>query len=193
VGEAAPTSTVAVAVVTIIGAGAAGSDIALAAALAGYRTILEDILPASLRRAAGEIKAGLDRSIGAGFVTSGQAESALSLLEYAGNVEDAARQADLVIEAVPEEMESRTEIFTLLDKICRPRTILASTTTTLSISDIAAVTYRPQQCVAMRFAHPVQSMKVLEIVRAVETDDATVSACAEVGRRMGKEVRIVEG
>lgn len=192
-GEAAPTSAVAIAVVTIIGAGAAGSDIALAVALAGYRTILEDILPASLRRAANEIKAGLDRSVGAGLVTSGQAESALSLLEYAGNVEDAARQADLVIEAVPEEMESRTEIFTLLDKICRPRTILVSTTTSLSISDIAAVTYRPRQCVAMRFAHPVQAMKVLEIVRAVETDDATVSACAEVARRMGKEVRIVEG
>jgi len=193
VGEAAPTSAVAVAVVTIIGAGAAGSDIALAVALAGYRTILEDILPASLRRAANEIKAGLDCSVGAGLVTSGQAESALSLLEYAGNVEDAARQADLVIEAVPEEMESRTEIFTLLDKICRPRTILVSTTTSLSISDIAAVTYRPQQCVAMRFAHPVQAMKVLEMVRAVETDEATVSACVEMGRRMGKDVRIVEG
>jgi 3-hydroxybutyryl-CoA dehydrogenase len=191
VGEAAPTSTLAV--VTIIGAGAAGSDIALAVALAGYRTILEDILPASLRRAANEIKAGLDRFVGAGLVTSGQAESALSLLEYAGNVEDAARQADLVIEAVPEEVESRTEIFTLLDKICRPRTILVSTTTSLSISDIAAVTYRPQQCVAMRFAHPVRAMKVLEIARAVETDEATVSACVEMGKRMGKEVRIVEG
>lgn len=182
-----------VAVVAIIGAGAAGSDIALAAALAGYRTILEDILPASLRRAAGEIKAGLDHSVGAGLVTSSEAEAALSLLEYAGNVEDAARRADLVIEAVPEEMESRTEIFTLLDKICRPRTILASTTTTLSISDIAAVTYRPQQCVAMRFTHPVRAMKVLEIVRTAETDDATVSACSEVARRMGKDVRIVEG
>jgi len=189
VGEAAPTGPVAV--VAIIGAGAAGSDIALAVALAGYRTILEDILPASLRRAAGEIKAGLDRSVGAGLVTFGQAGSALSRLEYAGNVEDAARQADLVIEAVPDEMESRTEIFTLLDKICRPRTILVSTTTSLSISDIAAVTYRPRQCVAMRFAHPVQAMKALEIARGAETDDATVSACAEVARRMGKEVRIV--
>lgn len=180
-----------VAVVAIIGAGAAGGDIALTAALAGYRTILEDILPASLRRAAVEIKAGLDRSIGAGLVTSGEAEAALSRLEYAGNVEDAARQADLVIEAVPDEMESRTEIFTLLDKICRPRTILVSTTTSLSITEIAAVTYRPRQCVAMRFAHPAREMKVMEIVRGAETDDATVGACAEVARRMGKDVRIV--
>jgi 3-hydroxybutyryl-CoA dehydrogenase len=191
VGEPRPPG--AVTSVAIIGAGAAGSDIALAVALAGYRTILEDILPASLRRAANEIKAGLDRLVGAGLVISGQAEAALARLEYAGTVEDAARQADLVIEAVPDEMESRTEIFTLLDKICRPPTILVSTTTSLSISEIAAVTYRPRQCVAMRFTHPVQSMIVLEIVRGAETDDATLSACAEVARRMGKDVKVIGG
>src|SRR5579864_6401877 len=131
--------------VGIIGAGAAGSDIAQATALAGYRTILEDILPASLRKAAIEIKAGLDQSIAAGFITSGDARLAMARVEYAGSVEEAGRQADLVIEAVPEELESKTEIFTLLDKICRPQTIFVSTTKALNISEIAAVTYRPQK------------------------------------------------
>ena len=78
--------------------------------------------------------------------------------------DEAARQADLVIEAVPEEMESKIEIFTLLDKICRPGTILASNTSSLSISEIAGVTYRAQQCVGMHFFNPVHKMKLIEVV-----------------------------
>ena len=94
-------------------------------------------------------------------------------LEYAGSVEEAAREADLVIEAVPEEMESKIEIFTLLDKVCRPATILASNTSSLSVTEIASVTYRATKCVGMHFFNPVHKMKLLEIVRALETDDET--------------------
>ena len=89
-------------------------------------------------------------------------------------MEEAAREADLVIEAVPEEMESKIEIFTLLDKICRPTTILASNTSSLSITEIASVTYRAKKCVGMHFFNPVHKMKLLEIVRALETDDDTL-------------------
>src|SRR5690349_22420092 len=108
--------------IAVIGAGRMGRSIARAAAMGGYRTILEDILPASLRKAEAELRAGL---------TDGAA--ALGRLEYASTVEEAAREADLVIEAVPDELESKIEIFTLLDKICKPRAILVSTTAGLNI------------------------------------------------------------
>jgi len=112
-------------------------------------------------------------------------------LEYAGSVDEAAREADLVIEAVPDEMESKIEIFTMLDKFCRPATILALNTSSLSVSEIASITYRAKKCVGMRFFNPVQQMKRLEIVRALETDDETLAAVVEVGKRMGKEVVVL--
>src|SRR5438105_3820956 len=169
-----------------------GRGIAHAAALGGYRTILEDILPASLRKAESEIRGNLDKAVELGKVKKEDADAAFGRLEYAGSVEEAARAADLVIEAVPEEIESKVEIFTLLDKICRPATLIASNTSSLSITEIASVTYRPQRCLGMHFFNPVHMMKLLEIVRALETDEATLAACAEVGRRMGKEVVIVK-
>src|SRR5438105_2024029 len=178
--------------VAVIGAGIMGRGIAHVAALGGYRTILEDILPASLRKAESEIRTNLDKAVELGKVAKPDADQALTRIQYASTVEEAAREADLVIEAVPEEMESKIEIFTLLDKICRPHTMLASNTSSLSITEIASVTYRPQRCLGMHFFNPVHKMKLLEIVRALETDDATLAACAEVGRRMGKEVVIVK-
>lgn len=177
--------------VAVIGAGIMGRGIAHVAALGGYRTILEDILPASLRRAEDEIRGNLDKAVELGKVSQQDAAVAFKRLEYAGSVEDAARDADLVIEAVPEEMESKIEIFTLLDKICKPHTILASNTSSLSVTEIASVTYRARKILGMHFFNPVHKMKLLEIVRALETDDETLAACAEVGRRMGKEVVIV--
>ena len=178
--------------IAVIGAGIMGRGIAHAAALGGYRTVLEDILPASLRKAESEIRGNLDKAVELGKVKKDEAEAAFRRIEYAGSVEEAARVADLVIEAVPEEIESKIEIFTLLDKICRPHTLLASNTSSLSITEIASVTYRPQRCLGMHFFNPVHKMKLLEIVRALETDEATLAACAEVGRRMGKEVVIVK-
>jgi 3-hydroxybutyryl-CoA dehydrogenase len=174
--------------IAVIGAGTMGRGIAHVAALGGYRTVLEDVLPAALRKAQDEIRGNLDKAIELKRVAPDEATAALSRLEYAGSVEEAAREADLVIEAVPEEMESKIEIFTLLDKICRPGTILASNTSSLSITEIASVTYRPKKCVGMHFFNPVHKMKLLEVVRALETDDETINAVAEIGRRMGKEV-----
>ena len=178
--------------IAVIGAGTMGRGIAHAAALGGYRTILEDLLPNALRKAEGEIRANLDKAVELGKVTPHDATSAVARLEYAGSVEEAAREADLVIEAVPEEMESKIEIFTLLDKICRPGTILASNTSSLSVTEIASVTYRPKKCLGMHFFNPVHKMKLLEIVRALETDDETLAAAVEIGKRMGKEVVVIK-
>ncbi|MFZ0914621.1 MAG: 3-hydroxyacyl-CoA dehydrogenase NAD-binding domain-containing protein [Candidatus Korobacteraceae bacterium] len=174
--------------IAVIGAGIMGRGIAHAAALGGYRTILEDILPTALRKAGTEIRANLDKAVEIGKVTKGAADEAFGRLEYASSVEQAARQADLVIEAVPEEMESKIEIFTLLDKVSRPGTILASNTSSLSVTEISSVTYRAPKCVGMHFFNPVHKMKLLEVVRALETDDETLNAAVDVGKRMGKEV-----
>ncbi len=178
--------------VAVIGAGTMGRGIAHAAALGGYRTILEDILPNALRKAETEIRAHLDQAVELGKVEASHAEAAFSLLEYAGSVDEAARDADLVIEAVPDEMESKMEIFTMLDKFCRPNTILAANTTLLSVTEIASVTYRAPKCVGMRFFNPVHTMKVLEIIRTLETDAVTLAAAVEVGKRMGKEGVVIE-
>ena len=178
--------------ITVIGAGIMGRGIAHAAALGGYRTILEDLLPAALRKAESEIRANLDKAVELNKVTAADADAAFKRLEYAGSVEEAAREADLVIEAVPEEMESKIEIFTLLDKICRPTTILASNTSSLSVTEIASVTYRAKKCLGMHFFNPVHKMKLLEIVRALETDEETLTTAVEVGMRMGKEVVVIK-
>jgi 3-hydroxybutyryl-CoA dehydrogenase len=178
--------------IAVIGAGTMGRGIAHAAALGGYRTVLEDILPNALRRAETEIRANLDKAVEIGKVSAHDANAAFARLEYAGSVDEAARQADLVIEAVPEELESKIEIFTLLDKICRPTTMLASNTSALSLTEIASVTYRAKKIVGMHFFNPVHKMKLLEIVRALETDDDTLETAVDVGRRMGKEVVVIK-
>ena len=178
--------------IAVIGAGTMGRGIAHAAALGGYRTILEDILPNALRRAESEIRANLDKAVEIGRVSASDANAAFARLEYAGSVDEAARQADLVIEAVPEELESKIEIFTLLDKICRPTTVLASNTSSLSLTEIASVTYRAKKIVGMHFFNPVHKMKLLEIVRALETDDDTLAAAVKVGRSMGKDVVVIK-
>ena len=181
-----------VSTIAVIGAGIMGRGIAHAAALGGYRTILEDLLPNALRKAETEIRSNLDKAVELNKVTAADADAAFKRLAYAGSVEEAARQADLVIEAVPEEMESKIEIFTLLDKICRPTTILASNTSSLSVTEIASVTYRAKRCIGMHFFNPVHKMKLLEVVRALETDEDTLATAVEVGRRMGKEVVVIK-
>jgi 3-hydroxyacyl-CoA dehydrogenase len=177
--------------IAVIGAGNVGRSIAMAAAIGGYHTIQEDLLPNALRRAESELRAHLDDLVSAGRISSSAAGAALARLQLAGSVEEAAREADFVIEAGPEELESKIEIFTLLDKICRPGTILISNLESLSIDEIASVTYRARNCLGMRFSGPFETAPRLEIIRGRETDDDTVAAAVEVGKRIGKEVAVV--
>jgi 3-hydroxybutyryl-CoA dehydrogenase len=181
-----------VAVIGADGPAGLGRDIASATAMAGYRTILEDILPASLRRADQEIRSALECAIAQGTISRSAADSCLVCLEFAGTIEEAARPADLVIEAVPDEMESKLEIFTLLDRVCTPHAILASTTATVSVSEIASIAYRPGKILGMRFLQPVSETKVLGLVRTRQTDDETINACTDFGRRLGKDVTIID-
>ncbi len=173
--------------IAVIGAGTMGRSIAQAAASGGFRTILEDILPTALRKAEDSIRAELGHAVASGHVKQSEADATFGRIEFASNVEDAARDADMVIEAVPDELESKLEIFVLLDKLCRPDTILVANTQTQSITELASVIYRAPQCIAMRFPRPPQDSVLLEILRGLETSDDTASTAVAVARRMKKE------
>ncbi len=173
--------------VAVIGAGSMGRSIAQAAATGGFRTILEDILPTALRKAEDAIRAELNRAVEAGNFDQAEADAALARIEFASSVEDAVRDADMVIEAVPDELESQLEIFVVLDKLCPPKTILVSHTHTQSITELASVIYRAPKCIAMRFPRPPQTSSVLEIVRGLETSDETVAAAKHMAQRMKKQ------
>lgn len=178
--------------IAVMGAGIMGRGIAHAAALGGYRTILSDLFPAALHKAEGEIRANLDKAVELGKATASDADSAFKRIEYSDSIAGAARDADLIIEAVPEELSAKIEIFDQVDKLSHPGAIIASNTSSLSITEIASVTSRAPKCVGMHFFNPVHKMKLLEIVRALETDDATVATAVEVGRRMGKETVVIK-
>ena len=169
--------------VAVIGAGMAGRDIAHALALAGYRTILEDILPSSLRKAEAAMRAGLEQALDLGRMNRLEVDAALARMVYASSVEEAARQADLVIEAVPDELESKLEIFILLDKVSKPETIFATSTPSLDVTEIASVTYRREKCLGMRLLRSEDTLQI-KISRAQETNDDTMTACTAVAQRI---------
>jgi 3-hydroxybutyryl-CoA dehydrogenase len=177
--------------IAVIGAGTTGRGIAYAAALGGFRTVLEDVSPCMLDEGVAFIRETFKEGVARGKVTAERMETALASLTTARRVEDASRQGDLLIEAVAEEMEVKLEIFTIFDKFAKPDAILASTAASLSITEIAAITFRAENCIGMRFFDQVPKMKLLEIVRALESSDATVAACVDAGRRMGREVVVV--
>jgi 3-hydroxybutyryl-CoA dehydrogenase len=175
----------------VIGAAAKGREIAFALLIAGFRTVLEDVSPAILGQAVTYIREKLHHGIASRSLTEDQRTTALANFSTAHLVEDVCRQADLLIETLPEEMELQLEIFTIFDKFARTDAILASTASSLSINELAAITFREENCVGLRFHYPLQDMKPLEIIRAHETSDATVAVCAEVARRIGMETVVL--
>lgn len=135
--EAAGQSLIEIRRVAIIGAGAAGRSFALACAAAGFDVVLEDVMPANLWRAEAEYS-DLSKRFAAGS------------LELASTVEDAVRTADIAVDFVPDELESKLEIFSMIDRMAPPRTILCTPSYALSITDLASCVYRPERCVALR-------------------------------------------
>lgn len=170
----------------VIGAGPLGCGIACASALAGYAVILEDVLPEIREQGLQGIHQAYDAALARKQISREQQHHALANLSTAATVEDVCRVADLLIDALPEELELKLEIFTIFDKFAKPDAILASATATVSIQELAEMTYRTESCVGLRFTHPIEEMSQLEIVRARDTTAQVVEACAEVARRMGK-------
>ena len=176
----------------VIGASRLGCEIACAAAASGYRTILEDVSLHRLEDGDASIRQILDAAVASEKMTPDQRTAALAKLATARSVEGVCREADLLIEAVAEEMEMQLEIFTLFDKFAKPGAIMAGTAPSVSIADLAAITFRPENCVGLRFFQPVAETKRFEIVCGPETSQATVRACLELGRRMEKETVVVQ-
>ena len=171
----------------VLGAGIMGRGIAYASALGGYDTLLQDTRRPALELARDEITRLLDKGVSAGKVDASAAAVAKRKLQFVDTPEAAAAGSDLVIEAVPEDMRLKLEIFATLDRATPAHAVLASNTSSLSITEMAGATRRPRQVVGMHFFNPVHRMKLLEVVRALETSEDTLAAAVAVGQRMGKE------
>jgi 3-hydroxybutyryl-CoA dehydrogenase len=177
--------------ITVLGAGIMGRGIAYASAWGGYRTVLQDTSQEALDRATSEITALFEKGVATGRLAEADVVAARKRISTARALEESAREADLVIEAVPESIDLKVQIFTALDRATRPGAVLASNTSSLSITEMAAVTKRPQHVLGMHFFNPVHRMKLLEVVRGLETGDDAVATALMVGEKMGKEGVVV--
>ena len=177
--------------IAVLGAGTMGNGIAQVCAMAGFSVALFDPVPGAVARALGTIRGNLDKGVERGKVDAATRDAALESLREAASLEDAAREADLVIEAVPERMELKTQIFRETDAHAPPAAILATNTSSLSISRIAGATGRAERVIGLHFFNPVHIMKLLEVVRGAETSQATVDASLDFARRIGKEPIVV--
>lgn len=173
--------------ISVIGAGTMGRWIAYTAAVSGFTTILNDISDENLTKARDYIEKTLETSVKKGFISNTTCDEALQNISYLSDFSESVKEADLVIEAVFELMELKIDTFKKLDAACPTHTILATNTSTMSPTEIAAQTSRPDQCVAMHFFNPVHKMKLIEVVRGLDTSDETVEKVLEVGRKMDKE------
>jgi 3-hydroxybutyryl-CoA dehydrogenase len=172
----------------VVGSGLMGRGIAWAAAVGGFETRLHDVSGEALERAMAQIRRDLEEGVARGKLEAGDAQAALERLTPSSTL---GADADFVIEAIPEDMGQKLRLFAELDEICRPDVVLASNTSGLSITEIAAATRRPGRVAGMHFFNPVPKMKLVEIVRGLETADGTVAAVDGVARSMGKETVVV--
>jgi 3-hydroxybutyryl-CoA dehydrogenase len=177
--------------VAVLGAGTMGRGIAAVSVLGGYKTVLQDPSAAALEAAAARVSATLEAGSTTGAVEGAVAVAARERLQLVRSLDEAVKDADLVIEAVPEDIALKTQIFQRLDQIAAPEAVLATNTSSLSITEMAAVTRRAPRVVGMHFFNPVWKMKLLEVVRGLDTSDDAVEIAIEAGKRMGKECVVV--
>lgn len=181
----------AVKTVAVLGAGTMGRGIAQVAAQAGYRVFLYDIEKAILDGAAASIEKTLARGIEKGKVTREEKNRAMSLITLSTSLEESGREADLVIEAVPEILDLKIEIFQQMDRICPGHTVLATNTSTMSITEIGANTARSGKTITMHFFNPVHIMKLVEIVLGLDTTAETVDIARDFSVSLGKETVLI--
>ena len=173
--------------VVVVGAGTMGSQIALQTALGGRHDVtLVDTVPGQLERARAQNRKLVDRSVEKGRMTREQADAALGRIQESNDIESAAPNVDLVIEAVIEDFDVKRGVFEALGRHARPDAILASNSSTIAISRLAEVTSRPDRCCNMHFFHPVTVMQLCEVVRGPETSDATVEAAMDFVRSIDR-------
>ncbi|NLU67115.1 3-hydroxyacyl-CoA dehydrogenase family protein [Streptomyces sp. HNM0574] len=174
----------------VIGAGLMGSGIAQVSAQAGWDVVLRDVTDAALTRGTDGIKASFDKFVGKGKLAAEDAEAALGRITTSTEL-DAAADADVVVEAVFEKIEVKREIFAALDKVVKDETILASNTSAIPITKIAAATARPERVVGTHFFSPVPMMALCELVRGHLTSDETLATARGFAESVGKTCIVV--
>ncbi len=168
----------------VVGAGTMGNGIAQTAAISGYEVTMMDIAPEPIEAGMAAIKKSVEKFLGKGVIDEAQKEAALGI-STSLNLEPS-KQADLVIEAATENPDLKIDLFKELDQLAPEGSILASNTSSISLTKIGAATQRPEQVIGMHFFNPVPLMKLLEVVRGLATSDATTEVVMDVGRKMGK-------
>jgi 3-hydroxybutyryl-CoA dehydrogenase len=171
--------------VSVIGAGTMGAGIAQVSALAGYEVVLYDVADEVLAQSLDDIRASIDKGVARGKTEAAAAEKAKDAIQLTTSLETAA-QADLIIEAAPEKLDLKRDIFATLDAAAPEQTILSSNTSSLSISAIAGATKRTDRVVGVHFFNPAHIMKLVEIIRGDFTSDKTVAAVQEFVASVGK-------
>ena len=170
----------------VVGAGAMGTGIAHVAAMNGYEVILRDIEMSYVEKSIKNMDKFMARSVEKGKMIQDQLQATLNRIKATIALEDLA-DADFVIEAVIEDLDLKKEVFKALDKICRPEVVLATNTSSMSITAIAASTNRPDKVCGMHFFNPAQIMRLVEVIRGLRTSDETVAAARALAESFGKK------
>jgi 3-hydroxybutyryl-CoA dehydrogenase len=177
--------------VAVLGTGTMGRGIAYLASVAGYDTVMFDVEPQALDAAKSSIDAILRKGVEKRKLDAAAADAALARIQLANELEPAVSGADLIIEAVPEILELKIDLFAQADLFCGPDTILASNTSSISITKLASNVERRDRFIGLHFFNPPHLMKLIEIVRGERTSDATVAQVREVAEKMGKTAILV--
>ncbi|MEM1537461.1 MAG: 3-hydroxyacyl-CoA dehydrogenase family protein [Candidatus Nezhaarchaeales archaeon] len=172
--------------IAIWGAGRMGSGIAEVCARAGYQVVLRDISEKALQTGIEAVKDSMKKAVERGKMTIKDVEGALSRIRGTLDVKEAVREADVVIECVPEDLDLKKRVFKELDEACPERTVFASNTSSFMITDLASATRRPDRFVGMHFFNPVPIMRLVEVVRGALTSDETVNLAKELSIKLGK-------
>lgn len=178
--------------IVVVGAGIMGRGIAHVSAVADFNTILYDISEDVLISAVESIRENLQKAVSRGLLAAERSAEALKHLQTSTDLPASLDGAQFVIEAVPEKIDLKTKLFSEIDARVEKATILASNTSSLSITEMAAVVDRPDQFIGMHFFNPVHKMKLVEIVRGLETDGATIEITRQVAERMGKQTVVIK-
>lgn len=177
--------------IIVVGSGVMGRGIAYVGAVGGYSVTLVDVNEAALGNARNEINSIFEKGLSRGKISVETVEAAQNNLFYSASLQEAASKADLVIEAVPEKSEIKKQVFETLEEYVPAHCYFATNTSTMSPTEIASYTKRPEKTIAMHFFNPVHKMPLVEIIRGLETSDETAQVIKEVAEQMGKETVVI--
>jgi 3-hydroxybutyryl-CoA dehydrogenase len=177
--------------ITVLGAGTMGHGIAHAALMAGYATVMYDVAPAAVEKGRHAIAGIIEKGVELGKVSRGDADAAAARLKTTASLAEALNGAGFIIEAAPEQIALKLALLADIEKHAPADAIIASNTSSLSVTEMAAALSNPRRLAGMHFFNPVHKMKLVEIVRGLESSDDTLKAIEDVARRMGKETVVV--